>query len=138
MKKITYSLVAIGLLSIGFGGGWMASKTFVNQNKSDKPAVAIPQPTAGVERFVDKSNGQGMAPDEMYTELQTQSSDQFDSKYISYIILMQNNLTGMNRLAKEKAANADIKAKATEMWQSSTQTVTDLYALQRKAGYAHH
>ena len=128
-------MVAVGLLAASFGGGWMASAVFANRKA---PSEFSSQPTAPVERFVDKSNGQGMASDEMYTELQTQSGDQFDSKYISYVILLQNHLTGMNRLAKEKAANADIKASATEMWRSSTQTVTDLYALQRKAGYTHH
>lgn len=135
MKKVIFSLVAVGLLAASFGGGWMASAAFANRNAPSEPAS---QSTAPVERFVDKSNGQGMASDEMYTELQTQSGNQFDSKYISYVILFQNNLTGMNRLAKEKAANADIKAKAAEMWQTSTQTVTDLYALQKKAGYALH
>lgn len=134
MKKVIYSLVAVGLLATSFGGGWMVSTAFADQKGSTEPTLEPPV----VEKIVDKSNGQGMASDEMYTELQTQSGDQFDSKYISYVILMQNNLTGMNRLAKEKAANADIKSKATEMWQSSTQTVTDLYALQKKAGYAHH
>jgi hypothetical protein len=135
VKKVIYSLVAIGILATSFGGGWVASTAFAEQRDSTQPT---PQPAADVEKFVDKSNGQGMASDEMYAELQTRSGDQFDSKYISYVILLQNNLTGMNRLAKEKAANADIKFKATEMWQSSTQTVTDLYALQKKAGYAHH
>ena len=116
-------------------GAWITSAALSEKKNTfaEKPQVFKES-----ERFVDKSNGQGMAPDEMYTELQTQGGDQFDSKYISYVILLQNNLTGMNRLAKEKAANGDIKTKATEMWQSSTQTVTDLYALQRKAGYAHH
>lgn len=127
-------MVAVGLLATSFGGGWIASTAFADQKGSIEPTL---QP-ASVEKFVDKSNGQGMASDEMYTELQTQNGEQFDSKYISYVILLQNNLTGMNRLAKEKAANTDIKDKAADMWQSSTQTVTDLYALQRKAGYAHH
>lgn len=134
MKKVIYSMVAVGLLATSFGGGWIASTAFADQKGSIEPTL---QP-ASVEKFVDKSNGQGMASDEMYTELQTQNGEQFDSKYISYVILLQNNLTGMNRLAKEKAANTDIKDKAADMWQSSTQTVTDLYALQRKAGYAHH
>jgi hypothetical protein len=135
VKKVIYSLVAIGILATSFGGGWVASTAFAEQKV---PAEPILQPAVNVEKFVDKSNGQGMASDEMYTELQTQSGEQFDSKYIAYVILLQNNFAGMNRLAKEKAVNTDIKDKATDMWQSSTQTVTDLYALQRKAGYAHH
>lgn len=112
----------------------------VSQNGRDKSKDnnAPPVATKSTERFVDISSGEGMAPSEMYAELQKRSGKDFDSQYIAYVIVMQNNLTGMNRLAKEKANNAELKGKADEMWQYDSNTTTELYALQKRLGYAHH
>lgn len=135
MKKITYSLVATGLLVAGFGGGWVAASA-----RSTQPTVVENTPQTGVEaaKLVDNSSGEGLTPEELYTQLSGLSGSRFDAQYLAYVILMRNNLTGMDRLAKEKADNPDIKAKAGELWQSDTATMNELYNLQRSTGYAHH
>lgn len=51
---------------------------------------------------------------------------------------MQNNLTGINRLAKEKSQDARLRDKAEVLWQYDSQLVPELYALQKNLGYAHH
>lgn len=112
----------------------------VSQNGRDKSKDnnAPPVATKSTERFVDISSGEGMAPSEMYAELQKRSGKDFDSQYIAYVIVMQNNLTGINRLAKEKAQDARLRDKAEVLWQYDSQLTPELYALQKNLGYAHH
>lgn len=135
MKKVMYGLVTISLLTTSFSAGWIASTTLAKQRDATQTKLQV---ASKPERFVDKSSGEGMAPSELYAELEKRSGDDFDSQYTAYVILMQNNLTGMSRLAKEKAGNAELKAKAEELWQYDSKATTDLYALQKSLGYAHH
>lgn len=135
MKK---ALVVLLLLSVGFAGGWVVSGISQNDRDKSKDNNAPPVATKSTERFVDTSSGEGMAPSEMYTELQKRSGKDFDSQYMAYAIVMQNNLTGMNRLAKEKAEDLGLRNKADEMWQYDSQLTPVLYALQKSLGYAHH
>lgn len=135
MKKILYGFVALALLAASFGGGWATSQA---TTKRQEPSIVVPKAAPVTERFVDKSSGEGMSPSEMYAELGTLKGARFDSQYLAYVILMQNNVTGMNRLAKEKSENQNIKSKATQLWQADLQTTTELYNLQRSTGYAHH
>ncbi len=134
MKK---ALMILIILSVGFAGGWVAS-SITPKSGQEKPESTKPSIAKDTERFVDTSSGEGMAPSEMYTELQKRSGKDFDSQYTAYVIVMQNNLTGINRLAKEKAENAELRDKATEMWQYDSQLTSELYALQKRLGYAHH
>lgn len=135
MKK---ALLALIILSVGFAGGWVGSTASQNGREKPKDTYTPPVATKSTERFVDISSGEGMAPSEMYTELQKRSGKDFDSQYIAYVIVMQNNLTGINRLAKEKAQDASLSDKADEMWQYDSQLTPELYALQKNLGYAHH
>lgn len=142
MKKKMLAVVAVLVVaSASFIGGWILSDGTSN-NKIEKEFTEKPQeivassPTP--ERYVDIASGTGMDPSELYAELLESSGKEFDSQYIAYVILMQNTLTGMNRLAKENAEHPDLKAKANELWSDDAQVTTELYALQRTLGYTHH
>lgn len=135
MKK---ALLVLLILSVGFAGGWVVSGVSQNGRDKSKDNNAPPVATKSTERFVDISSGEGMAPSEMYAELQKRSGKDFDSQYIAYVIVMQNNLTGINRLAKEKAQDARLRDKAEVLWQYDSQLTPELYALQKSLGYAHH
>ena len=136
--------VLTSLLVLSFGCGWAVStftqkpaKTTTAQVQTQTQSVATSNFGAPSEP-VDIYSGIGMSPDALYDTLNGLSGVDFDKRYINYVILMQADLTGINRLAKEKAVAPTLKDRATELWGLDSQRLTDLYALQKALGYTHH
>lgn len=132
--------VLIILLGLSFGGGWAASSFTrsvpVAPAQQTQPVVAkTPAPYTDPTEIY---SGNGMTPAALYDTLNTLSGVDFDKRYINYVILMQSDLTGINRLAKEKAVAPTLKERATELWGLDTQRLTDLFTLQKALGYSHH
>ncbi len=130
-------------LVLSFVGGWYASSTL--QKAGTTSSQATPQTSAITNAKtipevepVDIYSGTGLTPNKLYDTLNTLSGVDFDRRYINYVILLQSDLAGINRLAKEKAVASALGAKATELWNVDTDRLTALYTLQRSLGYTHH
>lgn len=139
--KVHIALVIV-FVAFAFAGGW-----FVSQNISARTVTQQPQSqpdTSGANISetpsvdIDIYSGTGMTSSELYTTLNELSGVDFDKRYINYVILLQSDLTGINRLAKEKAVAPDLKQRATELWGVDDQRLRDLFTLQKQLGYSHH
>ena len=128
---------------MSFVGGWASSSLVASQSiKNPIPQVTPPAEsitsTDPTTEPVDIYSGNGMSPALLYNTLDKLSGVDFDKRYINYVILMQADLTGISRLAKEKAVAPALKDRATELWKLDSQRLTDLYTLQKVLGYSHH
>jgi|GEM_PF-5841582 len=141
MKPYVFIIAVV----IAFAGGWAGSsfvasksiKTPTPQAKSQAQSAATSITDTTTEP-IDIYSGNGMSPAALYNGLDNLSGIDFDKRYINYVILMQADLTGMNRLAKEKSVAPALKERATQLWELDSQQLTDLYALQKVLGYSHH
>ena len=138
--RVHVSIVGV-LVAASFAGGWLTASS--SQKQAQSPASqATPQTqpvsTNTLTEPVDIYSGNGMSPAALYDTLNNLSGIDFDKRYINYVILMQADLTGMNRLAKEKSVAPALKERATQLWELDSQQLTDLYALQKVLGYSHH
>lgn len=128
---------------VAFAGGWVGSSFVASKSIKTSPPQATPQaePIANAPNAsepVDIYSGNGMTPAALYDTLNSLSGVDFDKRYINYVLLMQADLSGINRLAKEKAVAPALKERATELWELDSRRLTDLYTLQKTLGYSHH
>lgn len=134
-------LVVILLVGAAFGGGWYTSKA-VQKPQTVTAQTQVPpattKSTTDSTEPVDIYSGTGMSPNKLYDTLNSLTGVDFDKRYINYVILMQSDLTGINRLAKEKGVAPALQAKAAELWTLDDQRLSDLFALQKQLGYSHH
>ena len=136
-------IIMVVALILSFSGGWYASsiyqkiKTPVSQASSPAKSVTFTNGTVTTEP-VDIYSGTGMSPNKLYDTLNSLTGVDFDKRYINYVILMQSDLTGINRLAKEKAVAPALVDRATELWGLDEERLSALYSLQRTLGYTHH
>ncbi|GEM_PF-1862407 len=87
----------------------------------------------------DLNSGDGLTPVEMFTELQKVSDpEEFNRKYMTYMILLKNTEGGMAKLVESKSNRSELKNQAIQSSEADRPYVQNMLQWQRLWGYTDH
>lgn len=127
------------------GGGMFAWSALNGQPGSNKEQSAQQEDAQKSPVFTqaapegDLESGDGLSSVQMFQELQKVTDpEEFNRKYITYMILLRNNEGGMSRLAESKSNRQELKDAAAQSMESDNEFIKNMRLWQRLWGYTEH
>ncbi len=130
-KKQSILFGIIGLLVGVLLAGSAAVLAVNNDNRGIMQMMGM-----NMSRIQDKNAGHGgMAMDDMQTQLQNQTGDDFDKSFIEMMIVHHQGAIDMATLAKQNALHPEIKTMADDIVSAQSKEISMMQNWQREWGY---